>query len=229
MRLSEGEWPADDGDGDELNPRSCIVTRQALDADALIRFVRDPNNRVVPDLKRRLPGRGAHVCFSRSAVEEAVKRRLFARAFKSAVETPDDLGAMVDALLVRQATGAMGLARKARQLVTGAAKVEAALRAGQALALVQAQDAAEDGLRKIDAARRAGQHETARPVPGFRLLSADEISLALGGWNVIHAAILAGDAGLAALKRFEALAKYRGEDPIQMIDGAGSGDASVES
>ena len=220
----------DEFDGDEaLNGRTCIVTRQSLDAADLIRFVRDPDNRIVPDLARKLPGRGAHVSFSRKAVDEAVKRKIFARAFKSAVDTPADLGAMVDALLVRRVGGSLGLARKAGQLVTGAAKVESAMRSGKALGLVQAGDASEDGLRKIDGARRAGERDTGHAMPGFRLLDADEISLALGGWNVIHAAILAGDAGSAVLKRLEALAKYRGESPIEANDGAASGDSNAES
>ncbi|MAU99004.1 MAG: DNA-binding protein [Fulvimarina sp.] len=221
--------PGRDHDGDEiLNDRTCIVSREHREAADLIRFVRDPQNSVVPDLARKLPGRGAHVSFSRTAVEEAVKRRLFKRAFRSEVETPADLAAMVDRLLVRQASGSLGLARKAGQLVTGAAKVEAAMRSGRALGLVQARDAAEDGLRKIDASRRAGERGTGRTIPGFRLLGADEISLALGGWNVIHAAILAGDAGSAVLKRLEALAKYRGESPTDAVDGAASGDSMAE-
>lgn len=213
---------------DLLNPRTCIVTRQCVDAEDLIRFVRDPENRVVPDLKRRLPGRGAHVTMSREAVETAVKRRLFARAFRSAVDAPADLGAMVDRLLASQAIGSLGLARKAGQLVVGAAKVEAALRSGKAIGLLQSLEAAEDGMRKIEAVRRARQRDTGRHVARFRLFGAEEISLALGGGNVIHAAILAGDAGSAALKRLAALAKYRGENPDEVIDGAASGDSSPE-
>ncbi|WAP71164.1 RNA-binding protein [Jiella pelagia] len=211
-----------------MNPRTCIVTRNSLDADALIRFVRDPDNRVVPDLRRKLPGRGAHVSISREAVETAVKRRLFARAFRSAVETPADLGAMVDRLLVSHATGSLGLARKAGQLVAGAAKVEAAVRSGRAIGLLQSLEAAEDGMRKIEAVRRARQRDTGREIACFRLFGADEISLALGGGNVIHAAILAGDAGSAALKRLAALARYRGENPDKAIDGAVRGDSSLE-
>ena len=158
--------PGRDHDGDEiLNDRTCIVSRERREAADLIRFVRDPQNSVVPDLARKLPGRGAHVSFNRTAVEEAVKRRLFKRAFRSEVETPADLAAMVDRLLVRQASGSLGLARKAGQLVTGAAKVEAAMRSGRALGLVQAHDAAEDGLRKIDASRRAGERGTGRTIP----------------------------------------------------------------
>lgn len=224
-----GETPdeSDFAGEDLLNPRTCIVTRQSLDPGELIRFVRDPENRVVPDLKRRLPGRGAHVSISREAVETAVKRRLFARAFRTAVDTPGDLGAMVDRLLASQATGSLGLARKAGQLVAGAAKVESAVRTGRAIGLLQSLEAAEDGMRKIEAVRRARQRETGRPIARFRLFGTDEISLALGGGNVIHAAILAGDAGSAALKRLEALARYRGEIP-EAIDGAVRGDSSPE-
>ncbi|MCQ0988597.1 RNA-binding protein [Jiella marina] len=209
---------------DAVNERTCIVSRCAMEADELIRFVRDPDGRVVPDLARRLPGRGAHVALSRTAVDEAVRRRLFARAFRSAVEAPDDLGAMVDRLLVRQVTGSLGLARKARQVVTGSAKVEAVLRAGEAACLVQATDAAENGLRKIEAARRAGLGDLATDVRNYRLLDVDEMSLALGGGNVIHAAILAGDAGSAARKRLEALAKYRGLNPLTTASDATNSD-----
>ncbi len=219
---------AEDAGEDLLNPRTCIATRQTLPADALIRFVRDPDNRIVPDLRRKLPGRGAHVSFSREAVETAVKRRLFARAFRSAVDTPADLGAMVDRLLAAQATGSLGLARKAGQLVAGAAKVEGAVKSGRAIGLLHSLEAAEDGMRKIEAMRRARERETGRRIASFSLFGADEISLALGGGNVIHAAILAGDAGSAALKRLAALAQYRGENPDEATDGAVRGDSSPE-
>ncbi|MEX6508844.1 RNA-binding protein [Jiella sp. M17.18] len=205
----------DVGDGDEvLNDRTCIVSRTARPADDLIRFVRDPQGEVVPDLRRRLPGRGAHVAFSRASVDEAVRRKLFARSFRAETVVPADLGARVDALLVRSACGALGLARKAGQLVTGAEKAGAAIRSGRAILLVQALDAAPDGIRKLDAARHAAAGGVEdRMIPALRLIHSDELGLALGGVNVIHAAILAGDAGSAARRRLEALAKYRGERP----------------
>ncbi len=36
----------------------CAVTRQVAPTDDLIRFVLSPTGEVVPDLKRKLPGRG---------------------------------------------------------------------------------------------------------------------------------------------------------------------------
>jgi len=202
------------GKEDAVNDRTCIVSRTVLPADELIRFVRSPDGEAVPDLRRRLPGRGAHVAFSRAAVDAAAKRKLFARAFRAETQVPADLGARVDALLSKSACGALGLARKAGQLVTGAEKVAAAVRSGRAVLLVQAVDAAPDGIRKLDAARHAAAAAGAgNRVPALRLFRSDEMSLALGGVNVIHAAILAGDAGSAARKRLVALAKYRGECP----------------
>lgn len=195
-----------------MNGRMCIVSRRSLEADLLVRFVAAPDGRLVPDLKRRLPGRGAHVEARREVVELAVKRRIFSRALKQDVSGLETLADDLDALLVRSALGSLGLARKAGQIVTGSAKVDAALRTGKAAASLHASDAAPDGVRKLDGARHAGEVSgRARPTPMFRLLGADEMSLALGGENVVHAAILPGSAGMALVKRLEALSAYRGE------------------
>ena len=45
----------------EPTTRTCIVTREALPAERLIQFVAAPDGAVVPDLRRRLPGRGVWV------------------------------------------------------------------------------------------------------------------------------------------------------------------------
>lgn len=212
----------DSGD-DGLNGRMCIVSRKSMPAEHLIRFVAAPDGSVVADLKRRLPGRGANVEARREAVEAAVRRKLFARALKAQVKAGEALGAEVDGLLGRAALGSAGLARKAGQLVSGAAKVDAAIRARRAIAVVHAVDAAPDGIRKMDAARKATEASgRANAIPAFRPFTADEMGLALGGENVIHAAVLAGSAGSAFLKRLEALAVYRGERPIR-ISGGGQG------
>ena len=49
--------------------RRCIVTRQALEKPAMIRFVIDPDGQVTPDLKERLPGRGLWVTATRDALD----------------------------------------------------------------------------------------------------------------------------------------------------------------
>lgn len=196
-----------------MNDRTCIVTRQRGEPDDLIRFVAGPDSAVVPDLKRTLPGRGCWVTADRVHVERAADKNLFARALKDAVTVPPDLGGLVDALLAKAALGALGLARKAGSVALGAAKVEAAVRTGKAALVLHATEASDDGLRKITQARRATVHLGGPLVPAYKLFSEAEMGLALGGTNVIHAAVLAQDAGRAVLKRMVALDRYRGSAP----------------
>lgn len=192
-----------------MNERTCIVTRLALPPEGLIRFVAGPDGSVVPDLKHKLPGRGCWVTAERAYIDQAAARNLFARALRMPVSVPADLGAMVDALLAKAALGALGLARKAGAVALGAAKVESAVRAGKAAAVLHALEAAEDGIRKIAAARSAVIHAGGPEIPACKLFSEHELSLAMGGTNVIHAAVLDGQPGTAALRRLLALDRYR--------------------
>src|SRR6202012_1775542 len=62
--------------------RMCAVSREQRPVDELIRFVVGPTGEVVPDLKRKLPGRGLWISASRQAVAEAVRRNQFSKGFK---------------------------------------------------------------------------------------------------------------------------------------------------
>lgn len=196
-----------------MNDRTCIVTRRSADPDALIRFVAGPDAQVVPDIRRKLPGRGCWVTADRAHVEKAIARKLFGRALKAELVIPDNLADMIDRLLAQSALGSLGLARKAGRVVTGATQVDKAVRSGEAIAVLHATEAAEDGMRKIEQARRATVHLGGPDIAAYKLFSDAEMGLALGGLNVIHAAVLAGDAGRAALKRLVALDRYRGGSP----------------
>lgn len=205
-------------DWDERPPRKAdttrtdIVSREARPVDELIRFVEAPDGNVVPDLKRNLPGRGVWVEAKRSAVEEAVKRRLFTRSLRKPVGASDGLAELVDGLMVRQALGNFGLARKAGLVVTGFAKVEQAVARERLAGLVQAAEAGADGVEKLTAAlRRRFGGEVGCPV--VRIFTGAQLDLALGRSNVIHAALLAGRASETFLERVDALGRYRGLEP----------------
>lgn len=177
----------------------------------MIRFVAAPDGTVVPDLRRKLPGRGCWVAAEKSLVAKAAARNLFAKALKAPLTVAPDLAELVDSLMATSVLGTLGLARKAGAVALGATKVEAAVRSGKAIAVVHAIDASPDGVRKILAARNAAAHASGHSVPAFKLFSENEMSLALGATNVIHAALLGQGAGEAALKRMRMLAAYRGE------------------
>ncbi len=213
----------DDLAGYDVNGRMCIASRECGSPDELIRFVAAPDGTVVPDLKRELPGRGCWVKMDRSLVDKAVAKKLFARALKADVKAADDLGERVERLLLHQLLQMMNMARKAGQLVTGSAKVDAAIRSGAALAVFHSTDAAADGVRKIDQARKAWHlgMETEEEIPSFRLFSEGEMEGVMGQNAFIHAAVLAGQAGEGVVKRAKMLEQYRNGGQSRAAGGAG--------
>ena len=70
--------------------RTCIVTGEEAAPERMIRFVVGPDG-VVPDLKRKLPGRGVWVTADKAVLAEAVARKAFARSFKRDVKVAADL------------------------------------------------------------------------------------------------------------------------------------------
>lgn len=188
--------------------RMCVVTRQVKPISELIRFVLSPSGEAVPDLKRKLPGRGLWVTLSRKSVADAAKRGLFAKGFKSAVKNSASLAADTEALLVRSVIDALAMAAKAGQAVSGFGKVEDAIKGGRAAVIVHASEGAADGIRKLDAALR---QKTANltDIPVINDLTGDELDLALGRSNVIHAALLAGPAAKTFFARCQTLHRFR--------------------
>ncbi|MBO6509847.1 MAG: RNA-binding protein [Roseibium sp.] len=194
----------------EPTERQCAVTREVLPVSSLIRFVLDPEGQVVPDLKRVLPGRGVWVTASREIVAEAEKdrKKVFGRGFKTEARVEPGLADRADALLERAALQALSMTRKAGEVVTGYAKVDAALRRDPVIGLIHASDAADDGVNKL-AALAANIDEPANGCQIVRLFDSAQLDLALGRSNVIHAALLAGQASENFLARVRALEQFR--------------------
>src|ERR1700743_2638102 len=97
--------------------RMCAGSREQRPVDERIRFVISPQGEVVPDIKRKLPGRGLWISASRQAVAEAVRRHQFSRGFKRGVRAAESLAADTEILLVRAAVEALAIAAKAGQVV----------------------------------------------------------------------------------------------------------------
>ena len=187
--------------------RRCAVTRALRPKDELIRFVLGPDGEVVPDLKEKLPGRGVWLTAAHDTVAEALKRNAFARAFKQEAKALQGLDAQVDKLLTEAATSALSLANKAGEVVFGNAKAEEAIAKGRVIALIHAREAAEDGCRKLDAKARG--KKGGLTLPAVRAFSMDELGLASGRTNVIHAALIQGGAALKVLAAASRLERYR--------------------
>jgi predicted RNA-binding protein YlxR (DUF448 family)/ribosomal protein L30E len=190
--------------------RTCIVTREAKASAGLIRFVLGPDQQVYPDLKHKLPGRGVWVTARSDKVEEAVRRRLFSRAFKTEARAAETLPGDIGRLLRDDLRQALSLANKAGSVITGFHKVEAAITDKPIVALIHAAEAAEDGRRKLANQLRKRFGEAISSFPVIQELSNDELDLALGRTHVIHAALVAGAGSDGFLNRWHRYRLFRG-------------------
>jgi uncharacterized protein len=166
--------------------RKCIITGEHGPRAMLIRLALGPDNKVVPDIHARAPGRGAWVGVNRSDLETAMAKGKFkgalARAFKGPVSYDDDLCDRIEAGFARATLDRLGLEARASMIELGTEKIISAMNKGKVSLLLHANDAAEDGCRKLDA------------VWGKKgiTLPADRIALstALGRGNAVHVALI---------------------------------------
>lgn len=163
--------------------RKCLVTGEVQPKHGLVRFVLSPESEVFPDVMGKLPGRGVYVTAQRSALETAIKKKLFARGFKSQVKMRDDLVAEVETQVARRLVDLISLARKSGQAIAGYEKVKDWLIKEEARILLQASDGSERGKSKLST-----------PYKGkfVGCLTANELGMAFGRETVIHAALASG-------------------------------------
>lgn len=185
--------------------RTCIATGETGAPERMIRFVVGPEGDVVPDLARRLPGRGLWVKAERAAVERAVAKNLFARAARASVKPASDLAERVERLLLERALADLSRARRAGRAIAGFVKVEQMVGQRRAGLLVVADEADGDGLGKLKAASR----ENGLPIA--RLGDAAALGGIFGREQAVYVAVARDDAGGAFIERIGAgAARWRG-------------------
>jgi predicted RNA-binding protein YlxR (DUF448 family) len=181
--------------------RTCIATGETGAPERMIRFVVGPEGDVVPDLARRLPGRGLWVKAERAAVERAVAKNLFARAARASVKPASDLAERVERLLLERPLADLSRARRAGRAVAGFVRVEQMVGQRRAGLLVVADEADGDGLGKLKA--------TGLPIA--RLGDAAALGGIFGREQAVYVAVACDDAGGAFIERIEAgAARWRG-------------------
>lgn len=172
----------------------------------------------MPDLARRLPGRGVWVEARRRTLAEAVRRNVFARSLQQAVAVPGDLPDQVERLMERRLAEAISLANKAGALVTGFGKVEDLIARGSAEVLIHAADAGPDGTAKLSRKlqARVGLERAGEAIVSE--LPGEQLDLAIGRPNVVHAAVSGGGAAQRLLQEARRLRRYRSGDPQRDSD-----------
>lgn len=193
---------------DRLAPeRRCIVSGDLECKEGLVRFVVGPDGQAVPDLAGRLPGRGMWVGARRELIEQAVRRKAFSKAAKAPVAAAADLADQVERLLAGRCADVLGLCKRAGLAVAGHDKVSEWLDFRKVAVLLQASDGSPQGRNKL-AARAAN-------LPVVTILTREELGLALGRENVVHAALSPGGLTISFLVEAQRLSGFR--SPISSL------------
>ncbi|MGH1480786.1 MAG: RNA-binding protein [Geminicoccales bacterium] len=187
--------------------RRCLVTRSTDDRERLIRFVVGPVGDIVPDVDERLPGRGMWLSAGRDVLNKAIDKRLFGRVAGQSVKIGANLAEQVEGLLTRRFYDTLGLSRRAGQLVMGFEKVQATLEKSGAGLLLQADDGAVDGRRKL--------RHLASDLPLVTAGSRDELGSAVGRESLVHAALPSGKLANRVLRDALRLAGFRSDIAVE--------------
>lgn len=180
--------------------RKCIVTGQILAKEQLLRFTLLPDNNIIPDFKKKLPGKGVYVANSRTTLEKAIKNSLFAKALKTHAKSDINLLSQVELLLRKQALDFISLARKAGVMVCGMDKVKEALKKNNVAFLLEATDAGSDGHNKILSA--------AKGIEIFNLFTTEELDKELAKDNTVHMAFIKSSMAQATRESFVRLSSF---------------------
>ena len=199
-------------DAAAMPERRCILTGAHGPRATLIRLAVGPDSQVAIDLSTKLPGRGAWIVADRRLLEAAIAkgklRGALARAFKANdLKLPDKLPDQIAAGLERRALDRLGLENKSGNLIWGSERIGEALLKGKVRLLLHAGDARADGMGKLEAKRRGASPDTVSLVlPVGR----DQLSMALGRENVVHAAISDAASAARVIEALERWAAFNG-------------------
>jgi predicted RNA-binding protein YlxR (DUF448 family) len=163
--------------------RRCLVTRQSLARETMLRFVVGPGAEIIFDALATLPGRGLWLSADANVVEQAIKRGAFARAAKTSVKLPPDLRSRIETALRSRLTELLGLARRSGNAISGFEKAREWLVAGKAGLVVQAADGSPE-----ERARFVGGSK----IPVVTASSAAALGKIFGRDHAVHVAIASG-------------------------------------
>jgi len=137
--------------------RTCAGCRLKDDRDAMLRLVLlgDPP-RLVPDVRRRAPGRGVSVHPRRECVEKVLRGKSVQRVFQRAVVPPsvDDLVEWAIGQYQRRIEGLIIAAQRSRHIAIGREAVRDAINRRSVALLIQAADDNQGAWMHSDAVTR---------------------------------------------------------------------------
>lgn len=204
----------------QASERRCIATGQSRPKSELMRFVVGPDGALTPDLKARLPGRGVWITARQDCLQDAVKRNLFQKGLKCRLVVSSEIDQQVELLLRSAALGALKMANKAGSAIYGFTKLMAAFEKKTIIGLIHAEEASRPEAEKLDYKFRTKLEQRGEPPQTvhkkpFLGFNGEELSLAFGAVNVIHAGLVESGSSRAALMAMERLQSFRSAETWQ--------------
>ncbi|MGH7412022.1 MAG: DUF448 domain-containing protein [Candidatus Methylomirabilis sp.] len=156
--------------------RSCVSCRAVRSRTELVRVHAAPGGALAVDLGGGV-GRGAYICPRRSCLEQAATRGEFARRLKVTLApiSVETLEGLIRERVSRKVVSLLGLARRARGVVSGTDAVRSALNRHTARLILVADDASANSVPKILALAAAGG------ATSVQVLGKEELGAAVGG------------------------------------------------
>lgn len=182
--------------------RKCIVSNETFNKDELLRFV-EIDGQIIPDLAKKLPGRGVYVTNSSNMLKKAIEKKLFSKALKKNVGENISLHEMVVNIVRNQGLSSVNIARKAGVLITGFEKVKNLIISGKAAFILEANDAGDDGHNRIVL--------LAKGLEVFTMYNIEELDKALNRVNTVHVAFKKSEMSNKVYKDFSKIRDFLGK------------------
>lgn len=183
----------------EADNRKCIVLGEVVEKENLLRFT-EVNGEIIPDFKKKLPGRGIYVSASMSALAKAIDKKLFSKTAKKKLTENNALIEIVGNILRKDGLESINLSKKAGVFVTGFEKVRDLLFKDKAAFILEASDAGEDGHKKIVS--------LAKDLKVFSFYTTEELDKALDRTNTVHVAFRKSKMSEMVYKKLDKLEKF---------------------
>ncbi len=162
--------------------RKCVATGQIKSQDELLRFVKTPDSRLVPDFNKKLEGRGLYVSNSKTTLKAALDKNLFIKSIHVFLKIPEDFLDQVEHLLYQRGLDALNLARKAGALVTGFEKVKTNILKNKVAFVIEAADSADDSSHKIAS--------IAKNLETLKVYNSQDLDVAFNKESTVYVAVL---------------------------------------
>ncbi|WP_018997406.1 RNA-binding protein [Hirschia maritima] len=215
--------PKKKGRGPSDPERRCIATGNNMPQSAMVRFAISPDGQVTPDVASSLPGRGAWVEATSQSIDLAISKKAFSRAFKKQVQVDQSLTEQTHKLLFRRCLDLLGFAKRAGDIILGFEQVREEIRLDEPSCLIEAQDGASDGRKKILSLAKAifGDDEPSEQPIIIGCFTSEELGMALGRERVIHAIVKRGRSSHNWITEVKRLGGFRPLRPSDWMSLAG--------